>query len=477
MNVISLLASLVTVVGVAMADCDSVMDEATFGDFRTCSRSQVKDSLGHQASCSPRAVVMRLPWPNSTMVGGGVQQMTPTHVAVMQCDGGCHRGSQGCIATATRTREVSVMVGKCGVSVGKCEKECATVTLEEHTKCGCGCQIDSIQCELDGMHRFKEELCQCECKDIKAKRSCLQQGRTWEEDSCTCGCPALKSCAAGSMYSATTCMCEPSEIDTKSNEIADGDMNAKDYINRMLGWEIVTIAILLLLILSLLSVIFSLVARLQRMRRALKLKDFSVMEGEYHIYGELQARKVTEQMEEDKTYLEIASVSSSSGFGSDISKADRESPAVESEKEHLYGKVNKAGRENVYGKVKKADRVKDGLEGRLRDNGVRQSEEKGVETRARVSEVKEVEVGGGEGEKNIPVREAVDRVLLPGRRPAKESTSSAVRQTKSGIFRGPAVPELERVASNLDVIDEAFASNLHPIDEALRLLQESANHL
>ena len=229
------------------------------------------------------------------------------------------------------------MVGKCGVSVGKCEKECATVTLEEHTKCGCGCQIDRGQCETDGLHRFKKELCQCECKDVEAKRSCLEQGRTWEEDSCTCGCPALKSCAPGSVYSATTCMCEPGLIDSGSKKVQDSE-DMKDYINRMVGWEIVTIAILLLLVLCLLSVIFSLVARLQRMRRALKLKDFSVMEGEYHIYGELQARKVTEQMEEDKTYLEIASVSSSSGFGSDISKADRESPAGESDKEHIYGK-------------------------------------------------------------------------------------------------------------------------------------------
>ena len=449
--------------------CTEEAVTASYTAQPSCSGGHIGKALKAQAKCEPRLVVVALPWPNSTMVGGGVQQMTPTHVALMQCDGGCHRGSQGCIATATRTREVSVMVGKCGVSVGKCEKECATVTLEEHTKCGCGCQLDRVDCELDGLHKFKEELCECECKDIEAKRSCLEQGRTWEENSCTCGCPALKSCAPGNVYSATTCMCEPSEIDTESKKkIGDIDMSAKDYINRMLGWEIVTIAILLLLILSLLSVIFSLVARLQRMRRALKLKDFSVMEGEYHIYGELQARKVTEQMEEDKTYLEIASVSSSSGFGSDISKTDRESPATDSEKEHLYGKVNKAGRENVYGKVKKVDvRVKDGLEGRRTDNGVRQSEEKGVvETRAR-------EAKGGE--KNIPARE--ERVLLPaGRRQAKEATS-AVRQTKSGIFRGPAVPELERVASNLDVIDEAFASNLHPIDEALRLLQESANHL
>jgi len=472
--VLRLLVSLV-LEGSLTNGCTEEVVTASYNAQPSCSGGHIGKALKAQAKCEPRMVVMVLPWPNSTMVGGGVQQMTPTHVAVMQCDGGCHRGSQGCIATATRTREVSVMVGKCGVSVGKCEKECASVTLEEHTKCGCGCQIDRGQCERDQLHRFKEELCQCECKDVEAKRSCLQQGRTWEEESCTCGCPALKSCASGNVYSATTCMCEPSDIVTTSNKIGDSDMNAKDYINRMLGWEIVTIAILLLLILSLLSVIFSLVARLQRMRRALKLKDFSVMEGEYHIYGELQARKVTEQLEEDKTYLEIASVSSSSGFGSDISKADRESPAVESEKEHLYGKVNKAGRENVYGKVKKVDRVKDGVEGRLRDNGLRQSEEKGVEARGRVGEVKEVEVEGRE--KIIPIREAdVDsRVLLPGRRPAK--TSSAVRQTKSGIFRGPAVPELERVASNLDVIDEAFASNLHPIDEALRLLQESANHL
>ena len=410
----SLLAFLVTILGLVSADCDSPMDEATFGDFRTCSRSQVKESLGHQASCSPRAVVMRLPWPNSTMVGGGVQQMTPTHVTVMQCGGGCHRGSQGCIATATRTREVSVMVGKCGVSVGKCEKECATVTLEEHTKCGCGCHLDRLQCELDGLHKFKKELCQCECKDVEAKRSCLEQGRTWEEDSCTCGCPALKSCSPGNVYSTVTCMCEPIKTGVQNNKVQDSDLSEKDFISWMVGWEIVTIAILLLLVLSLLSVIFSLVARLQRMRRALKMKDFSVMEGEYHIYGELPARKVTEQIEEDKTYLEIASVSSSSGFGSDISKGDRESPATV-EGEQLYGKVKKS--ENIYGKVKKAgDRVTDGLEERRTDNGVRQSEAKGVE--ARVRELKEPEIEGGKrgkgGEKTIDTEA---RLLGPGVRP------------------------------------------------------------
>jgi len=99
------------------------------------------------------------------------------------------------------------MVGKCGVSVGKCEKECATVTLEEHTKCGCGCQLDRVDCELDGLHRFKSELCQCECLDVAAKRSCLEQGRTWAESTCTCGCAAATQCLPGWTWETGTCSC------------------------------------------------------------------------------------------------------------------------------------------------------------------------------------------------------------------------------------------------------------------------------
>jgi hypothetical protein len=223
------------------------------------------------------------------------------------------------------------MVGRCGVSVGKCEKECAMVSVEEHTECGCGCHINQEECEASGLHRFRDELCACECRDTEAKRRCLEQGRAWEKDTCTCGCPTTISCNSGNVYSTTTCMCEPVRAENSVNELPDS-RTARDYFEDMVGWEVVTIAILLFLVLALLSVIFSLVARLHRMRRALKLKDFSVMEGEYHVYGELPARRVTEHQEDsegDKTYLEIASVSSSSGFGSDVSKdRDRESPAA-----------------------------------------------------------------------------------------------------------------------------------------------------
>ena len=125
-----LLVLLVTLKYSLTSGCTEESVSAKYSAQGSCSGSHIGKALKAQAKCEPRMVVVQLPWPNSTMVGGGVQQMTPTHVALMQCDGGCHRDSQGCIATATRTREVSVMVGKCGVSVGKCEKECATVTLE-----------------------------------------------------------------------------------------------------------------------------------------------------------------------------------------------------------------------------------------------------------------------------------------------------------------------------------------------------------
>ena len=326
----SFFASLVTILGLVSADCESPMDEATFGDFRTCSRSQVKESLGHQASCSPRAVVMRLPWPNSTMVGGGVQQMTPTHVTVMQCGGGCHRGSQGCIATSTRTREVSVMVGKCGVSVGKCEKECATVTLEEHTKCGCGCHLDRLQCEHDGLHKFKKELCQCECKDVEAKRSCLEQGRTWEEDSCTCGCPAVLSCTSGSVYSFTTCMCEPEET---NDLLTKEDRAPRSNKSSIFSGEIIIIGVLLGLILIMLMIIFSLINKLQSVKRRIKLRRLTAeAQNNVDIYSEL-GKKDAMLKPKEQSYAQLYCDSPSSGFASRSGSAKYSEPEAESSPE------------------------------------------------------------------------------------------------------------------------------------------------
>ena len=59
---------------------------------------------------------------------------------------------RGCVAQETRERRVAVMLGKCGLAVGRCDKECAHVTVVEHTACSCDCQLSSAQCD-PGTHR------------------------------------------------------------------------------------------------------------------------------------------------------------------------------------------------------------------------------------------------------------------------------------------------------------------------------------
>lgn len=114
--------------------------------------------------------------------------MTPTFVEILQCGGACHRANQGergqgeiklfksefyssaglykwmfCFRVCrhknpreedprdagkvsekgwiTHLHPVNYYFSyfRCGISTGKCEKECASVTVLEHTECGCDC--------------------------------------------------------------------------------------------------------------------------------------------------------------------------------------------------------------------------------------------------------------------------------------------------------------------------------------------------
>ena len=40
---------------------------------------------------------------------------------MFRCEGACH-GLHSCVPLATEERRISVMLGKCGLSVGKCDK-------------------------------------------------------------------------------------------------------------------------------------------------------------------------------------------------------------------------------------------------------------------------------------------------------------------------------------------------------------------
>ena len=80
------------------------------------------------------------------------------------------------------------MLGKCGLGAGRCDKvsghydddndddddmlqECASVEVEEHTGCVCGCDPGArTVCEAGGHTVFREETCQCQCRDIQVRR-------------------------------------------------------------------------------------------------------------------------------------------------------------------------------------------------------------------------------------------------------------------------------------------------------------------
>jgi len=262
---------------------DLVVLKSSYTAHRTCSQKHIKNSLKSNIGCKPLTVVLELPWPNNT----AIQQMTPTHIEVRRCEGGCHQTGHGCIALRRREKKVPVMFGKCGMNVGKCEKECAHVTVEEHTECGCACELRREECDNE-THNFRPELCTCECNDTPAKRECLNQGRTWSEESCTCGCPLslISECPEGFLYDFnTTCSCVAVINTSQFTETEERLEEEVREIEMMLSWETIVIITLvsILILLSLISII--LVIRLKTMRKKVNSNHSlvpSTLSGQYY---------------------------------------------------------------------------------------------------------------------------------------------------------------------------------------------------
>ena len=190
--------------------------------------------------------------------------MSPSYIEVYRCDGSCHSHRQGCVAAKMTEKKIPVMLAKCGISTGKCSKECAYVTVEEHTDCACACEMVKDDCESDA-HHFLPDMCECACKDIQARRDCLDQGRSWSEKYCSCGCPTVYKCSSGSTYSNTTCSCT---VEIETILVPDERVQRSSGVS-LFSWELIVIIILLLLILVMLAIIFSLISKLQSCSRKL----------------------------------------------------------------------------------------------------------------------------------------------------------------------------------------------------------------
>eukprot|EP00092_Neocalanus_flemingeri_P008841 GFUD01009515.1.p1 GENE.GFUD01009515.1~~GFUD01009515.1.p1 ORF type:complete len:364 (+),score=64.00 GFUD01009515.1:123-1214(+) len=239
---------------------DLDLESTTFSPMQSCDDRHIRKSLKQNMECKPRPVIMRLPWPNNT----DVQQMSPSYIEVYLCDGACHSQRQGCVPSKVTEKKIPVMLAKCGISTGQCSKECAYVTIEEHTDCMCACEMVEEDCESDA-HHFLPDTCQCECKDSQARRDCLDQGRSWSEQDCSCGCPSVHTCSSGSIYSNTTCSCN---IEIQTSLVPDQRVQRSNKVS-FFSWEHIVILILLLLVLVMLAIIFTLISKIQSCSRKL----------------------------------------------------------------------------------------------------------------------------------------------------------------------------------------------------------------
>jgi len=220
-----------------------------------CSQSHISNSLRGEAPCQPRDKVIKVPWPNNT----DVHRVTPTHVTVRRCSGGCHQDHQSCVASLTRVREVQVILGKCPVSGGKCEKECASVKVEDEVECECGCRRK----ECGEKAEWMSDTCECECKDSVARTECLESGYVWDSTQCQCGCPAILSCHSGMEFSKETCQCQPQII---TQDIQDVDKSERSDPKQVYKWEYIVISVLGFVLFILLHIIINLTRRIQKLK-------------------------------------------------------------------------------------------------------------------------------------------------------------------------------------------------------------------
>jgi len=287
--------------------CSANLADASFSDTESCTSSHIIEAVEQDKLCSPRSVVVQLPWPNNTYT----KQMTPSHIELLQCTGGCHRTSRSCIPTHTRQRKVPVLIAKCGVSSGKCEKQCVDYHVEDHITCACECNVTEDACN-SATHYHNNDLCSCECKDIIGKRDCLDQNKIWDEMSCKCGCPVHQTCSDKMEFSNVTCTCETVKLNNEI-EIQDDRIECNK-IYSSLNWELVIITCLSGVIVILLMIIVILIRRL-KMIKSMNSKLESEKQDDY-------AEDIKEESAMYSSDCDIYFPSSSSGFGSEISRND-----------------------------------------------------------------------------------------------------------------------------------------------------------
>ena len=170
-----------------------------------CTPSQQREAWSDANSCEPRPTLINLRDHLSGM--NDVIQVIPEYKTVSRCGGSCELISHGCIATATRSKSMDVMVVRKRHDRSQNEIECGVIVVDEDISCSCGCPVQESDCSIE--QYYDRSSCQCLCKDQSSKKECISLGMEWDPLTCTCICPESlwKICSTGYFYDYFTCKC------------------------------------------------------------------------------------------------------------------------------------------------------------------------------------------------------------------------------------------------------------------------------
>ena len=179
-----------------------------------CSVSQRSKLLSSGVQCNTRSVMLdlrKLILSSNVSLGVPMEevvQVVPDNVPVERCLGGCHLPAHSCHPIQVRQRQVEVMLVLARWPQGELQVVCDSIQVEDHLTCGCGCEVKPEQCSE--RHFYQETTCRCLCRHSEERSTCIESGRTWDHNTCTCTCPrhTWTSCSTGYVFDySSTCSC------------------------------------------------------------------------------------------------------------------------------------------------------------------------------------------------------------------------------------------------------------------------------
>jgi len=154
----------------------------------------------HACPTNPHPTMVELDWPDDSVT------LLPSIVLLHRCVGEClgmHK-IQSC--TVMEQEEVMLNV----IVTTNSSHSIKTITVYNHTKCGCACRTRKSDCDTK-IHDYFNGTCECKCKQALSK-SCNTSLQWFNDKTCTCECNgAPKHCDGrnnNEEWNPDTCDCD-----------------------------------------------------------------------------------------------------------------------------------------------------------------------------------------------------------------------------------------------------------------------------